>query len=81
MTQRCERMVIDGALDSAALLPWVERHARKLGLEQTVRQADATRLILELTGPEELIDAMEIGCLLGPIDVWVDAIERSVKHG
>lgn len=32
-------------------------------------------LIVE--GPPELIDAMEIGCWLGPIDVWVETIVRA----
>lgn len=31
---------------------------------------------MDLSGPEELIDMMEMGCSLGPIDVWVETIER-----
>ncbi|MEL6688863.1 MAG: hypothetical protein AAFP28_00980 [Pseudomonadota bacterium] len=27
-------------------------------------------------GQEELIDALEVGCLLGPIDVWVESVEQ-----
>ena len=28
------------------------------------------------SGPEEMLDAMELGCSLGPITVWVEEIER-----
>jgi hypothetical protein len=35
------------------------------------------RIELEVAGPVELIDMMEMGCSLGPIDVWVERIERT----
>ena len=74
--QNRERMTILGELDTTTFLPWINRHAAKLGLSQAISHADAERIELELDGPEELIDMMEMGCSLGPIDVWVDAIER-----
>ncbi|MGV1915685.1 acylphosphatase [Rhizobium sp. 22-785-1] len=73
---RSERMIILGSLDTASFLPWINRHAAKLGLRQTIHHADQTRIDLILTGPLELIDAMEMGCSLGPISVWVDDIQR-----
>lgn len=72
-----QRMTILGELDIAAFLPWIHRHAAKLGLSQTVAHADDARIELDLRGPEALIDMMEIGCLLGPIDVWVETIARA----
>lgn len=77
----CEQMIIEGRLEGGTFLPWIERHARKLGLVQTVRHADHARIALDLCGPAELIDAMEMGCLLGPIDVWVEGIARSAAPG
>ncbi|MDQ0322279.1 acylphosphatase [Pararhizobium capsulatum DSM 1112] len=71
-----ERMTITGELDAASFLPWIRRHAAKLGLLQAVSHSSADRIELELAGPEELIDMMEMGCSLGPIDVWVETIER-----
>lgn len=71
-----ERMTITGDLDAASFLPWIRRHAAKLGISQEIAHADAERIELELEGPEELIDMMEMGCSLGPIDVWVETIER-----
>lgn len=72
-----ERMTILGDVDAVSFLPWIRRHAAKLGLSQAVSHASAGRIELEVEGPEELIDMMEMGCSLGPIDVWVEAIERS----
>jgi acylphosphatase len=72
-----ERMTITGELDAASFLPWIRRHAAKLGLSQEISHADAERIELELAGPVELIDMMEMGCSLGPIDVWVETIERA----
>lgn len=71
-----ERMTISGELDTATFLPWIRRHAAKLGLSQAISHSGPDRIELELSGPEELIDMMEMGCSLGPIDVWVETIER-----
>jgi acylphosphatase len=71
-----ERMIISGDLVPEAFLPWISRHASKLGLAGTISHAANDRIELDLSGPEELIDMMEMGCSLGPIDVWVETIER-----
>lgn len=71
-----ETMVIHGDLKGTSFVPWIRQHARKLGLAETIRHADADRIEVDLTGPAELIDAMEMGCLLGPIDIWVETIQR-----
>jgi hypothetical protein len=71
-----ERMIISGDLAPDAFLPWIFRHAAKLGLSGSISCATSDRIELDLTGPEKLIDMMEMGCSLGPIDVWVDTIER-----
>ena len=72
-----ERMTILGDLDAASFLPWIERHAAKLGLSQATSHISSARIELEVAGPEELIDMLEIGCSLGPIDVWVETIQRT----
>ncbi|MDR6100060.1 acylphosphatase [Agrobacterium larrymoorei] len=74
---RKERMTILGSLDTRSFLPWINRHAAKLGLEQHIQHADQARIELILSGPVELIDAMEMGCSLGPINVWVEDIQRA----
>ncbi|MBZ9848221.1 acylphosphatase [Mesorhizobium sp. CA14] len=72
-----ERMTILGDVQVASFLPWIERHAAKLGLAQEICFAGPDRIELDIAGPAELIDMMEMGCSLGPIDVWVETIRRA----
>ncbi|CAN7685187.1 acylphosphatase [Mesorhizobium sp. LjRoot246] len=72
-----ERMTILGDVRAASFLPWIERHAAKLGLAQAIFIAGPDRIELDVAGPAELVDMMEMGCSLGPIDVWVEAIRRA----
>lgn len=71
-----ERFTISGDLGSPVFVPWVERHARRLGLAASISERSPTRMQVRIEGPAELVDAMEVGCLLGPIEVWVDDIAR-----
>lgn len=71
-----ERFILSGDLAADSFLPWIDRHIRRLGLQGgALRQADGQVEIL-LSGPPDLIDAMELGVSLGPIDVWVETIGR-----
>ncbi|EPE95106.1 acylphosphatase [Rhizobium grahamii] len=72
-----ERITILGDVKAASFVPWIRRHAEKLGLSQSIFHTSADRIELDVTGPEELIDMMEVGCSLGPIDVWVETIVRT----
>ncbi len=72
-----ERMAIFGDLDVAVFLPWIDRHASKLGLTKRITHADNQQIELEIEGPIVLIDAMEVGCSLGPYGVWVETVKRS----
>ncbi|MGG6894839.1 MULTISPECIES: acylphosphatase [Rhizobium] len=76
-----ERMTILGNVNSASFVPWIRRHANKLGLSQTFFYSDTDRIELEVTGPMELIDMLEMACSLGPIDVWVEEIQRRIMDG
>ena len=71
-----ERLTIHGCLGADSFLPWILRHAARLGLDVKICHADAGRVDIDLGGPADLIDAMEMGCLLGPIDAWVETIDR-----
>lgn len=69
-------LTLRGDLGAPSFLPWIARHARRLGIigRVTAASADEVRLLVE--GPPDLIDAMELGVSLGPIDVWVESIQR-----
>ena len=73
-----ERMTILGEVNAASFVPWIRRHADKLGLSQDFFHTGADRIELEVAGPVELIDMLEMGCSLGPIDVWVNEIQRRI---
>ena len=70
-------LVIRGDLASPSFLPWVKRHSHRLGVECQQIHADPARVELRVEGQADLIDALEVGCLLGPFDVWVESIERT----
>jgi acylphosphatase len=71
-----ERFTIEGDLEAESFLPWILRHIERLGLRGVpLRRADG-QVEITLSGPDDLIDAMELGVSLGPIDVWVEAIAR-----
>lgn len=76
---RMERFEISGALIPERFVPWIERHADRLGTVVTIERADPAQLVLLATAQPEQLDALEMGCLLGPIDVWVDRIDRVVQ--
>ncbi|MDS9467867.1 acylphosphatase [Paracoccus sp. MBLB3053] len=71
-----ERFVIMGQLAPAAFRPWISRHAGRLGLGVTFLSETSERIDISVKGPPDLIDAMEMGCTLGPAETWVETIER-----
>lgn len=74
-----EQMILRGEFSAGSFVPWIEAYARKLGLTGIIHKAEPDCIKLQLEGPPELVDAMEVGCLLGPIDIWVETIERRGK--
>jgi len=71
-----ERFIIQGTLGAATFLPWVRRHMGKLGLNGTIDLVGPSQLVLRVDGPPDLMDALELGVSLGPIEAWVDRIDR-----
>jgi hypothetical protein len=59
-TDATQHFAIRGQVGAASFAPWITRHAARLGL----------------CGPPDLLDAMALGCSLGPQEVWVDQIDR-----
>lgn len=74
-----ERLTIRGRLGTESFLPWIIRHAARLGLDIEIGHTDAGHVDIDLSGPADLIDAMEMGCLLGPIEAWVETIDRTAN--
>ena len=75
-----ERFRIHGRVGAPIFATWITRHARKLGLSGAILRHDASQLDLALSGPPDLLDAMELGCSLGPQEVWVEKIDRTLEN-
>lgn len=75
-------MILSGKVDAPDFPDWICHRARRLGLKGWVKARDnpAGNLSLEIFvfGPTDLVDAMELGCSLGPMSVSVDHIDRSL---
>lgn len=67
---------IEGTFASADFAPWIERHSAKLGLCIRFNERLQNKLSVHAEGPTDLLDALELACLLGPRDVWVHRIQR-----
>lgn len=71
-----ERFILHGRLAPRAFSPWIEGHAARIGVSVRFRFRDAARIDFDAAGEPDLLDALEMGCLLGPQEVWVDAVDR-----
>ncbi|MFK7753036.1 MAG: acylphosphatase [Sedimentitalea sp.] len=71
------QLVLCGDLAATGLLDWICHRARLLDLTGSVQRETAQRIVINVSGPADLIDAMEVACLLGPVNVMVERIERT----
>lgn len=71
-----EHFAILGRVGHGVFAVWIGRHAARLGVSGRIVAQSAARVDLILTGPPDLLDAMALGCSLGPQEVWVDRIDR-----
>lgn len=65
-----------GDVGAPVFAAWITRHAKRLGLTGAILRHQANQLDLVVTGQADLLDAMALGCSLGPQEVWVDQVER-----
>ena len=72
-----EELTIRGDLSSPDFPDWIIHRARRLGLKGGITEVGDQAISLVIAGPAELVDAMEVGCSLGPMSVQVEAIERA----
>ena len=71
-----KRFLILGDVGSPRSPPWIEQHAGRLGLAPTSTRLWNGLIEVMVAGPPDLLDALEVGCRLGPIEVIVESIER-----
>ncbi|MEM9602897.1 MAG: acylphosphatase [Pseudomonadota bacterium] len=71
-----ELIVFNGRLDTVDFMQWVHHRACKLGLSGHVRP-HGEAVLVDVTGPDELIDAMALCCSLGPVSSCVETVQRT----
>lgn len=69
-------LVLRGDVTAAGFPDWICHRARLLDLSGWVSAAGDDGIRIVVSGPEALVDAMEMACSLGPRDVLVTRIER-----
>lgn len=65
---------LDGQLRSPNFIDWICHRAELLNLTGWVTAESTTAISIVVAGPPALIEAMEMACSLGPMDVQVDRI-------
>jgi acylphosphatase len=71
------RLQILGDVGPADFRTWTLRHARRLGLRCSIVAHGPDCLEVLASGPDELLEALALGCSLGPQSVLVDRVETS----
>ncbi len=74
-----QRFWIRGNVGAALFTDWIARHAARLGLRGQVIAQEASCVTAIFSGPADLLDALAVGCSLGPQEIWVDEIIRSAE--
>jgi acylphosphatase len=75
-----EKLTIRGDLASGDFPGWIIHRARRLGLRGGIVEIRDHAIELLVEGPHELVDAMEVGCSLGPTSVQVESIDRTPSN-
>ena len=64
-----------GAFRDTSFPDWICHRAQLLDLDGWVTAPTVDEICVVVAGPQALIDAMEMACSLGPMDVRVDRIK------
>lgn len=79
--QPTEDFRILGDVGAAQFQHWIIAHATKLGLTGRIVAQSDDCIDMRYSGPPDLLDALAVGCSLGPREVWVDRIDRARVKG
>lgn len=68
------RFAISGRMEVEGYLDFVAERARWLGLSGRAERSGAQSVSVLAAGPEALVGALEMACLLGPLDALVESL-------
>jgi len=71
----CAEICVFGNVDAPDFPAWILRHASKLGLCDVQTKLRDGYLSISAFGHEEMLNALALGCSLGPASIDVDRIE------
>ncbi|MEM1075938.1 MAG: acylphosphatase [Pseudomonadota bacterium] len=71
---------LTGQVSAPGFADWICHRAKLLNLKGWVSRFDVDAVMIVVCGPLPLIDAMEMACSLGPIDVFVERIDAFEIH-
>jgi acylphosphatase len=74
MSDTIRRVTIQGSVQGVGYRAWVERQARRHGLEGWVRNTAAGNVEALFSGPEDAVADMVASCRRGPSSARVDAV-------
>ncbi len=59
---------------------WIKRHSDKLGLEGLTVWRESEFLVIEANGLEPMLQALALGCSLGPGSVLVETYDVRISN-
>lgn len=74
------RISLTGRVFEEDFPPWIRRHSRKLGLQLLRVSKDHEALVVEAHGAEPMLQALALGCALGPESVLVDTFDIHIGN-
>ncbi len=77
----CVRYTIAGRLHPATYLGFVAERAGWLDISGWAEAAADGTITLVAAGPEALVGALEMACLLGPLDALIASMDMSEEPG
>jgi len=74
--QHAATLVFTGKFHPDSFADFVRHRANRLSIEAHIAVNDTERLEVAVSGEEDLVDAFEMACSLGPIDCLVLDVNR-----
>ena len=80
MNEVIRRVVIRGRVQGVGYRAWVDRHARRLGLQGWVRNRRDGSVEAVFEGTEDIVIDMIVSCRSGPPSARVDEVAEEEAH-
>ena len=74
------RISLTGRVFEEDFPPWIRRHSTKLGLELLSVSKEREALVVKVHGSEPMLQALALGCALGPESVLVDKFDIEIEN-